>query len=240
MTTQRGMATQSSSPPVVVTKGLGKRFGTRWALAHLDLEIEGGQALLVAGSNGSGKTTLLKLIAGLYRPTAGSLTVRGLDPVGDRLQNRRALSMVGHHSCLYERLSALESLRFWARALGRPSADSELIELLGEVGLAERRNSPVSTYSAGMRKRLALARSRLEDPSILLLDEPFAALDVAGQRQVEAWVERGRKSGMTIVLASHQLEQAAAVCDRAIVLEHGQIAWMGDARNLPSAFERAS
>ena len=231
------MTPPTTGTTAVATRGLGKRFGSLWALAHVDLEIDRGQALLVAGSNGSGKTTLLKLLAGLYRPTAGSLTVLGIDPVGERLACRRQLSMVGHHSCLYERLSALESLRFWARSLGRSNSDSELVELLGEVGLAERRDSLVSTYSAGMRKRLALARSRLEEPSLLLLDEPFAALDVAGQRQVEAWVERGRENGMTIVLASHQLEQAAAVCDRAVLLEQGQMIWKGTACDLPSAFD---
>lgn len=234
------MTAPATTDTAVTTRGLGKRFGKRWALAHLDLEIERGQALLVAGSNGSGKTTLLKLLAGLYRPTAGSLTVLGLDPVAERLACRRQLSMVGHHSCLYERLGAMESLRFWARALGRSRSDSELLELLEEVGLADRSDSLVSTYSAGMRKRLALARSRLEEPSLLLLDEPFAALDVAGQRQVEGWVERGRENGLTVVLASHQLEQAARVCDRAVLLEQGQIIWKGAAADLPAAFERRS
>ena len=221
-------------------QSLGKRFGRRWALAHLDLEVREGEALFLAGSNGSGKTTLLKLIAGLYRPTSGSLTVRGKSPIADRAECCRGLSMVGHHSYLYDGLTALESLRFWARTLGRDGSEGELLELLEEVGLAERSGSLVGTFSAGMRKRLALARSRLERPSLLLLDEPFAALDVAGQRHVEAWVARGRENGMTIILASHQLEQAAAVCDRAILLTQGQMAWKGDASDLPRVFERES
>ena len=191
----------------------------------------------MAGANGSGKTTLLRLLAGLLRPTTGSIELFDLDPRTRRLACRRRLSLVSHHAFLYERLSALESLRLWARVLGRRRDDATLVGLLEEVGLAARRDSAVQTFSAGMRKRLSLARARLEAPDLLLLDEPFAALDAAGQRLVERWIAESVERGATVLLASHQLEQAAALCRRAVVLGRGQIEWEGPATEAAGRFE---
>ena len=114
----------------IEAQGLGRRFGRYWALAHVELAVPQGEALLLAGPNGSGKTTLLRLIAGLYRPTRGGLRVFGLDPCKDRPSCRRQLSMVSHDSYLYPRLTALETLRIWARLLDRPSANGDLLPLL--------------------------------------------------------------------------------------------------------------
>jgi heme exporter protein A len=218
-------------------RGLGRRFGRGWALAHCDLEVAAGSTLLVAGANGSGKTTLLRLLAGLLRPTAGEIAIFGLDPRARRLASRRRLSLVSHQSFLYERLTALESLRLWARIVGRARGDAALLALLEEVGLGDRATSQVHTFSAGMRKRLTLARARLEAPDLLLLDEPFAALDVPGQRLVERWIRDSAARGAAVVLASHQLEQAALLCSRAVVLERGQIEWEGDAAEASARFE---
>jgi heme exporter protein A len=227
----------ASGGPAIQTRRLGRRFGPSWALAHCDLEVGAGESLLVAGANGSGKTTLLRLLAGLLRPTVGSIEVFGLDPRSRRLASRRRLSLISHHAFLYERLTALESLRLWARIRGGRRDDAALGALLDEVGLAERRDSQVQTFSAGMRKRLTLARARLEEPDLLLLDEPFAALDVAGQRLVERWIADSVAHGSTVVLASHQLEQAAALCRRAVVLHRGQIEWEGAADDAAARFE---
>jgi heme ABC exporter ATP-binding subunit CcmA len=219
------------------THRLGRRFQRSWALAHCDLEVAAGETLLVAGANGSGKTTLLRLTAGLLRPSTGSVEVFGREPRASRLAVRRRLSLVSHHAFLYERLTAIESLRLWARIRGAPFDDRSLTALLGEVGLAERASSPVNSFSAGMRKRLTLARTRLEEPDLLLLDEPFAALDVPGQRLVERWIRDAAARGVTVVLASHQLEQAATLCRRAIVLRRGQIEWEGAATEAATRFE---
>jgi heme exporter protein A len=223
----------------VRTHRLGRRFQRSWALAHCDLDVAAGETLLVAGANGSGKTTLLRLTAGLLRPSTGSVEVFGREPRKSRLAVRRRLSLVSHSSFLYERLTALESLRLWARIRGASSSadDRALTALLDEVGLAERAESPVNTFSAGMRKRLTLARTRLEDPDLLLLDEPFAALDVPGQRLVERWIRDAAARGVTVMLASHQLEQAATLCRRAIVLRRGQIEWEGTASEAADRFE---
>jgi len=228
---------QPSGGLAIRTHRLGRRFQRSWALAHCDLEVAGGETLLVAGANGSGKTTLLRLTAGLLRPSTGSVEVFGREPRSSRLAVRRRLSLVSHHSFLYERLTAIESLRLWARITGASIEDHALIALLDEVGLAERASSPVNTFSAGMRKRLTLARTRLEEPDLLLLDEPFAALDVSGQRLVERWIRDAAARGVTVVLASHQLEQAATLCTRAIVLRRGQIEWEGPAFEAAARFD---
>ncbi len=221
-----------TSQPALRTRGLGRRFGRDWALAHVDLDVAPGETVVLAGANGSGKTTLLRLAAGLYRPSRGELTVYGLDPQRERLASRRLLSMVSHQSYLYDRLTALETLRIWARLLGRPAADADLMPLLEGVGLDRRPRLQVGGFSAGMRKRLTLLRTRLEQPRLLLLDEPFSALDVEGKRQVEQWVRDAREAGAAVIMASHAVRRAGRLSDRAVLLERGQIVWRGDGDGL--------
>ncbi len=221
-----------ASEPALRARGLGRRFGRDWALAHVDLDVAPGETMVLAGSNGSGKTTLLRIAAGLYKPSRGRIEIYGHDPQRDRLECRRALSMISHHAYLYDRLTALETLRVWARILGRPSADSDLMPLLASVGLDRRPRLQVAGFSAGMRKRLTLLRTRLERPRLLLLDEPFSALDVEGKRQVEAWIRDARESGAAVIMASHAILRASKLCDRAVLLDRGQIIWRGDGEGL--------
>lgn len=216
----------------VKARGLGRRFGRHWALAHVDLDLPAGQTLLLAGANGSGKTTLLRLFSGLLRPSAGELRLFGRDPARERLWCRRRLSLVSHETYLYDQLTALEMVRLWARLLARPADDEELLALLSRVGLADRRHSAIAGFSAGMRKRLTLLRTQLEAPCLVLLDEPFAALDPPGQAMVEAWLSDFRARGLAVVLASHSLARAAQLADRALLLQDGQIAWHGPAAEL--------
>ena len=221
-----------NAKPALRTRGLGRRFGRDWALAHVDLDVAPGETIVLAGANGSGKTTLLRIAAGLYKPSRGSIEIYGLDPQRDRLDCRRAISMISHQAYLYDRLTAVETLRVWARLLGRPSADSDLMPLLATVGLDRRPRLQVAGFSAGMRKRLTLLRTRLERPRLLLLDEPFSALDVEGKRQVEEWIRDARRDGAAVVMASHAIVRASKLCDRAVLLERGQIVWRGDGDGL--------
>ncbi len=216
-------------PRVVEARDLGRRFGSTWALAHVDLVVPRGQTVLLMGANGSGKTTLLRLLAGIYRATTGSLSVLGRALPAERMECRRHLSLVDHESYLYGRLTALETLRMWARFLGKQPSESALLELLAEVGLAEQRNAPADGFSAGMRKRLSLARTRLEQPQLLLLDEPMSALDGDGRRIVSSWIEECQQNGHTILMASHDIERVAPMCNRAVLLRQGQVAWDGKA-----------
>lgn len=226
----------SPPTPALAARDVGRRFGRHWALAHFDLTVAPGELLVLAGPNGSGKTTFLRLVAGLYRATRGSLSVFGHDVRDARQTSRRFLTLVSHDAYLYPRLSALETVRVWARLLGRPARDADLMPLLEEVDLTTARDQAVGGFSAGMRKRLTLLRTRLEEPRLVLLDEPFAALDVPGQQLVERWIEGFRRDGVAVVLASHALEQAARLCDRAVVLHHGQTAWQGAAADVVIRF----
>ena len=228
---------EEKSPLAVEARGLGKRFGPLWALAHVDLQVAPGEALLLAGPNGSGKTTLLRLIAGLHRPSRGALEVLGRHPQEERGECRRLLSLVSHAPYLYDRLSALETARLWARLLEKPSDRLSLETLLSEVGLGEQGNVVVGKFSAGMRKRLALLRVRLEEPRVALLDEPFSALDAEGRALIGEWIHGFRSRGTAVVIASHALELAIRVCDRAVLLRQGQIAWHGPASELLGQYE---
>lgn len=218
-----------TQPPAVRARGLGRRFGREWALAHVDLEVAAGEALLLAGANGSGKTTLLRLIAGLHRPTRGRLRVFGRDSVEERQACRRRLTLVSHASCLYDGLTPREMLRTWARLGAGPIAEAEVAALLAEAGLAERADALISGFSAGMRRRLTLLRARLERPRLLLLDEPFSALDVEGRALIAGWIRDFTAAGGSLIIASHDLERTAPLCDRALILKLGQLAWSGPA-----------
>jgi len=222
-----------TAPAIAVTaERLGKRFGRHWAVAHADLEVREGEAWLLAGANGSGKTTLLRLVGGLHRPSAGRVRVFGLEPRRDRLAVRSSLSLVSHDNYLYPPLTALETVRLWARLLGRPAGDPELLGLLEEVELATYRDQRVGGFSAGMRKRLSLVRTRLEKPRLLLFDEPLGALDTAGQSLVESWIREHRDAGGAVIVASHAVARIGRLCDRAVYLQRGQIAWTGSAPEL--------
>lgn len=237
-----------SDKTLIHARGLGIRFGAQWALAHVDLDVASGDRLLLAGANGSGKTTLLRLIAGLRQPTAGDLHVDGRRPTRERLGARSVLALVSHHDYLYDRLTAMETLRLWkslsrstrqtSRQRSDGSSETRLDDLLAEVGLSAAADRPVGGFSAGMRKRLILARSRMENPRLLLLDEPFASLDPDGQSLVERWIGRFVDGGGTLIVASHAIERASRLCNRAVLLEQGQVAWQGDASGLEAAWGR--
>ncbi len=226
----------SGRPPVVETRDLCRRFGKRWALARLDLVVHPGERVLLVGANGSGKSTLLNILATLMPPTRGQLRLFGLDPVRDRAAIRRRIGIVRHAHGLYEDLSARDNLAFRARIVGRALAPAaggvDIAQVLAEVGLDDR-IEPIRTYSAGMRKRLQLAALELEGPELVLLDEPFSALDPAGCAEVSRLV---RERQGTVLIASHQVERAAAICDRAILLDHGLLRWEGPANRASDAW----
>jgi heme exporter protein A len=179
---------------MIHARGLGRRFGDKRVLAGVDLDVAPGQFLLVTGPNGSGKTTLLRLIAGLIAPTSGEIEV-DLD--------RSRLGFLGHEPLVYGELTPLENLDLYGRLYRIPERRERAGALLERFGLWAARNEPSSSLSRGMLQRLALSRTLLHEPELLLLDEPFAALDDAGSELLLE--ELGRTStDRTIVLSSHQ------------------------------------
>jgi heme exporter protein A len=222
-----------TSPDAVDAQALCRRYGRRWALVDVSFRIAPGRSVMVAGRNGSGKSTLLRIVATAIRPDRGTARVLGHDVREDREAVRRRTALLSHASYLYESLTALENLAVAARALGRDARPSALTPLLAEVELAERADDGVSTFSAGMRKRLALARTLLQDGGVVLLDEPYGELDPPGFRMVDRLLGTLRARGSTVLMATHLLDRGAALCDEGLVLEGGRLRWQGPARDLP-------
>jgi heme ABC exporter ATP-binding subunit CcmA len=215
------------SHSAIEVSGLCRRYGPRWALIDVELDVPAHGALLVTGPNGSGKSSLLRILATAIRPDHGTVRVDDLDVVGRRSDVRRRVAFLGHPSQHYEALSVLENLQLAARLVGRPSGRAELRPLLDRVGLADREDDPVSDLSAGLRRRLCLARVQLRASPFVLLDEPYAQLDPQGAALVDSLIRDWRERGATVVLVTHGREAGAALCDRAIRLEAGRIVWSG-------------
>jgi heme exporter protein A len=217
------MPAMSSLPLAVETIGLGRRYGRRWALVNVDLRIARGSVVMLAGRNGSGKSTLLRLLATAIRPDRGTIAIDGLDSSQQRDEVRRRGALLSHHSYLYEAFTALENLQVGARHGGRAASRDELMPLLQRVGLEARADDAVATFSAGMRKRLSLARVLLQEPQLLLLDEPYGQLDPPGFVLIDRVVQEFRAKGATVLMATHQVERSASLCDSALLLEEGQL-----------------
>jgi heme exporter protein A len=201
---------------------VSKRYGRIWALARLSLVLPEGQSLLLTGHNGSGKTTLLRLLATLFRPTTGRILLFGQDAVSGREALRPRIALLGHHTFLYDDLTARENCVLLARLLGRPAAEANA--LLERLGLGARADEAVRTFSAGMRKRLAIVRLLLKRPSLALLDEPFGELDPAGIQEMEHLVRDLSQAGATVVLATHQVEHGQSLCTERLHLAAGRAA----------------
>ena len=218
--------------PAIVASGLFRRYGRRYALQGVSFEVTAGAVVMLAGRNGSGKSTLLRVLATALRPDGGEARVLGHDLLRDTEAVRRQTSLLAHRANLYEPLTALENLALHARLLGRDTARGALLERLRQVDLAERADDPVSTFSAGMRQRLALSRVLLKDAQVVLLDEPYGHLDPPGFRLVDLLLESLRGQGRTVLMATHLLARGRALADRALLLEAGRLAYAGPAADL--------
>jgi heme exporter protein A len=214
--------------------GLSRRYGRRWALIDVSLQIPAGTVVMVTGRNGSGKSTLLRVLSTAIRADGGVARVAGFDLRTAAQDLRRHVALLSHHSHLYEALTALQNLQVVARFLGRDAGRGALLAVLDEVGLAHRADDGVETFSAGMRKRLSLARVLLQDATVVLLDEPYGQLDPPGFRLVDALLARLRTRGTTVLMATHLLERGSAHCDLGVVLEEGRRQWFGPAVDLPT------
>jgi len=210
------------TPLAVEVNDVSKRYGKRWALARLSFTVQSGRSLLLTGSNGSGKTTLLRTIATAIRPTAGTIRVLGLDCRADRQEVRERVALLSHTSFLYEDLTAEQNLRLLRRLISAESSRGQIEALLERVGLAHRAKHPVRQFSAGMRKRLAIARLLLKSPSVALLDEPFGELDPGGVVDMERIIAELKAAGTTILLATHLVEQGLSLCEERLHLSEGR------------------
>ena len=176
---------------------------------------------------------MLRVLSSAIRADLGQVRILGHDLKRETELARRHTAFLAHHSHLYEALTARENLTIVERFLGRGPQRSAIDGLLDEVGLRSRADDPVATYSAGMRKRLSIARTLLQDAAVVLLDEPHAALDVPGFALVDRLLERLRQRGATVLMATHLLDHGAALCDQALLLEEGRLIWQGPPGEVP-------
>jgi len=207
------------------THGLTKHYGNRPVLRDIDLELPWGEVLSLFGPNGAGKTTLVRLLAGLTRPTGGSIRIAGLDPERRGIEVRRLLGVVTHQTFLYDELTARENLRFYARMYGLGNADDRIEEVSATLGSSSYLDARVRTLSNGMQKRVSLARAVLHRPRLLIFDEPEAGLDQEALDLVEALLKAHRAEGGSAVVTTHNVERGLSIADRVIILANGRISY---------------
>lgn len=195
-------------------------FGLTPALLRVDLGVRRGETVLLRGPNGAGKTTLLRIVATAVSPTYGRGSVLGFDLLRQREEIRRRTELMGHHTRLYENLTARENLRFACAIHGLPGRDVE--QALERVGLRGAADEPVRAYSQGMRQRVAVARALLRRADLLLLDEPYAGLDDAAKEVVDDAVTAAGNEGRTVLLATHDPTREH-LADRTLFMEGGRL-----------------
>jgi heme ABC exporter ATP-binding subunit CcmA len=204
---------------------VSKFYGHFPALREIKLEIAAGSTVALLGRNGAGKTTLLRILAGLSKPSEGSVRINGAD-VRD-LATRRRIGVLGHGISLYDELSAAENLTIFARLYGYPEPAKRAGEWLERVGLDRVRDALVREFSRGMRQRLAVARAFLHDPDVLLFDEPFTALDDRAIAVLQDLLNGAHAQGRTIIVSTHQLREALQLATHVALIQRGQLAYTG-------------
>jgi ABC-type multidrug transport system ATPase subunit len=207
-------------PAALELRGVSKRYGNRTVLDAVDLTIGQGETVALLGANGAGKTTLLRIAATLARPDAGTVLVAGVDAGREPEAARLQLGVLLQETPLYPELTPAEHLQFWQRVRGLGSVDVEAT--LVDAGLSKAAHQQVATQSKGMRQRLGLALATLGDPAVLLLDEPFAALDPDGQAALERKIDARRGRTATLVVLQ-DLPHARAIADRVLRLRNHRL-----------------
>ncbi len=202
-----------------------KFYGDYPALRDVGFDVEPGSCLALLGRNGAGKTTLLRILAGLSRPGRGSIRIFGKDPRDQGTRSR--IGVLGHGIAIYEELSAVENLRLYGKLYGVPDPAKSAREWLERTGLERAKDALVREFSRGMRQRLAVARVFLHGPDVLLLDEPFTALDDRAIAVLQELLRQGLAEGRTIIMSTHQLREALELASDVALIVRGRLAFRG-------------
>ena len=204
---------------------LSKRYGRFSVLDRLQLHIGDNEFVGLMGRNGTGKTTLLKILSLLIKPSGGELKFDGKSSKNYPETVLNQIGLVSHQVFLYGDLSARENLNFFARMYDVPDAGARINDLLKRVGLEHRANDPARKFSRGMQQRLSIARALIHSPKLLLLDEPYTGLDTGSSALLDEMIQEFHHAGNTVILVSHDIEQALKMTKRLLVLNKGAIAW---------------
>ena len=216
------LGASGGSELAIDARGLVKQFGSRRGLDGVDLQLPAGAFLSIFGPNGAGKTTLLRMLALLSRPTRGSLAMLGVDALEEPDALRSRVGLISHKSMLYGDLTARENLEFFSSLYPGGPDCARIDELLRLVELDHRRNDPARTFSRGMQQRLSIARALVNDPDLVLLDEPYSGLDPHAAELFDQLIDRVR-DGRTFVMVSHDLQKGYQMCTHALILARGQV-----------------
>ncbi len=198
----------------------------------IDLNLDQGTFLTILGPNGAGKTTLLKILSGLVPPTSGVVEFNGRNLHEDSIQVRSRIGVISHRPFLYESLSAWENLYFYGRMYDVGDLDRRIPEILGQVGLELFAREPVGNFSRGMVQRLSIARAIIHDPEALFLDEPFTGLDQQATEILSSVLGRFKTRSRTVVMVTHNFEQALALSDLVMILNRGRMVYLGPVQEL--------
>jgi ABC-2 type transport system ATP-binding protein len=225
------------SDPILVVKDLQKSFGDNQAVRSVSFQVARGEVFGLLGPNGAGKTTTISMLTGLLAPTAGGATVDGLDLQKDTKAVKAKLGLVPQELALYPVLSARDNLEFFGRIYGlRGKPLHERVDaVLDMVGLAERADEAIDTYSGGMKRRINIAAGLLHQPDILFLDEPTVGVDPQSRNAIFEGVEALNRAGMTVIYTTHYMEEAQRLCHRVAIMDEGEII----ALDTPSALIRS-
>ncbi|MGH9823690.1 MAG: ABC transporter ATP-binding protein, partial [Blastocatellia bacterium] len=215
------------SEPVLETQALTKKFGRRYAVDGLCLQVLRGDIFGFLGQNGAGKSTTIRMVLGLVRPTSGKITLLGADMGRVPLKALRRTGAIVESPAFYDRLSGRQNLRMLS-AMSGGAAPKKIDEILDIVGLRARAADPVRVYSHGMRQRLGIAQALLPDPEFVILDEPTDGLDPQGIHEVRSLITRLRDDmGLTVLLSSHMLHEVEQICNRVAIIDQGKMLYQG-------------
>ncbi|NLZ29380.1 MAG: ATP-binding cassette domain-containing protein [Methanomicrobiales archaeon] len=225
-------------PPAIDVHNLTKSFGDLVAVDNVSFSIASGEIFGLLGPNGAGKTTVISMLSTIQKPTSGTATVNGYDIVAQEADVRRSIGIVFQDQSLDEELTAYENMDFHGRLyrIGGEERKQRIAELLTLVGLADRKDDFVKTYSGGMRRRLEIARGLLHEPKVLFLDEPTLGLDPQTRNHLWDYIARlNEEKGITIILTTHYMEEADRLCDRVAIIDRGAIIVLDTAENLKNS-----
>ena len=221
-------------PPILEVQNLVKKYGDFAAVDDVSFAIEAGEIFSLLGPNGAGKTTTISVLSCLLKPTSGDAIIGGHSVARDSLKVREVIGVVPQDIALYNMLSARENLEFWGRMYGMGGAalKQRVNEVLGQIGLTDKANAKIETYSGGMKRRVNIGVGLLHKPRIIYMDEPTVGIDPQSRRSILDTVKDLNKQGMTVLYTTHYMEEAQELSDRVGIIDHGKLIALGTQKEL--------
>lgn len=219
---------------ILKLNNLIKKYNEKAVVSDISLEIEKGEVFGLLGPNGAGKSTTISMICGLLKPTSGSIYLNDIDAIKNPSSAKKLLGLVPQEIALYPTLTAKENLEFWGKMYNIRGSElkKRVSEVLNIVGLEDRKNDKIESYSGGMKRRINIAAALLHRPELLIMDEPTVGIDPQSRNHILESVKNLNKEGMTIIYTSHYMEEVEYLCSRIGIIDHGKLLALGDKDSL--------